>query len=509
MPATVTDWQKYFMRLYGEVNKSRADFEIFTRLSEHIGLLSKVSTIRTGAARFRNQNGQSGTKGTAQYFLARSISWYFALANSCEVSVVDSVWTKYPGICPYCLSNKCRCHELDDLPPYEPHHVGNVASSNKTTFLPESYSFDRWRRHFENIYRINRKFPLEQIFLHLFEELAEVAEALRLPRKDHIQDELADVFAWLMAIISGLRLDNGVVQASLLSQYENGCSLCQKMPCSCEVPPGPRIVGMREPAVSGEAKRIEEFTLRQQPILEQTTTPIDQIYKSPYREGFEREIIDDQITSATESNAKFREEAASVKQGAYELPGEYKRRVAVLGNFDTYPLMQSIAKKVSARGFIAVTSSAIFEKNTQTQEIVKTPLRHYSEMGMNEFLKTFILGCRYVINFCTNDAGNIIESEWCFQNHKTTLGIALSKDLTTTPCCEYYNLENEVYGTCKYSGTEGAMFCRRQTCPFTQHKMSKMVLDHYVGREGRTMVIIDDLDMLDQVIDKFLPALNK
>lgn len=236
IPATVAEWQTFFLHLYGDLNKRRKDFEIFTRLVEHIGLLSRVTTIRTDAARFRNQSVSVGTKGTAQYFLARSISWYFGLANSCGISVVDSVWAKYPGICPYCLNSTCRCYELDDLPPYEPHRVGNVANSNKSAFLPGLYAFDHWQRHFKKIYRINKKFPLEQIFLHLFEELAEVAEALRLSRKDHLQeDELADVFAWLMAIINALGLDDGAIQALLLSQYANGCPQCQRTPCSCEI----------------------------------------------------------------------------------------------------------------------------------------------------------------------------------------------------------------------------------------------------------------------------------
>jgi NTP pyrophosphatase (non-canonical NTP hydrolase) len=72
---------------------------------------------------------------------------------------------------------------------------------------------------------------MERTLLRTFQELAELSDAIskELPLKD-IEDEVADVFAWVISIANLLDMDLGEV---LLEKYNNACSRCRKVPCEC------------------------------------------------------------------------------------------------------------------------------------------------------------------------------------------------------------------------------------------------------------------------------------
>ena len=72
---------------------------------------------------------------------------------------------------------------------------------------------------------------MERTLLRTFQELAELSDAISKgnPRKD-IENEVADVFAWVISIANLLEIDLGTV---LLDKYNNACSRCGKVPCVC------------------------------------------------------------------------------------------------------------------------------------------------------------------------------------------------------------------------------------------------------------------------------------
>lgn len=72
---------------------------------------------------------------------------------------------------------------------------------------------------------------MERTLLRTFQELAELSDAISKgnPRKD-IEDEMADVFAWVISIANLLEVD---LAAALLDKYNNACSKCGKSPCEC------------------------------------------------------------------------------------------------------------------------------------------------------------------------------------------------------------------------------------------------------------------------------------
>ena len=66
-------------------------------------------------------------------------------------------------------------------------------------------------------------------FMWFLEEVGELAHALRAGDKAHLDEEFADVLAWLttLASISGVRLREAA------RRYEQGCPYCGQAPCTC------------------------------------------------------------------------------------------------------------------------------------------------------------------------------------------------------------------------------------------------------------------------------------
>lgn len=68
----------------------------------------------------------------------------------------------------------------------------------------------------------------ERTFLWLVEEVGELAEALR-HQPDHLEEEFADVLAWLLSLanVTGVDLD------AAMKKYASGCPRCHGVPCAC------------------------------------------------------------------------------------------------------------------------------------------------------------------------------------------------------------------------------------------------------------------------------------
>ncbi len=80
-------------------------------------------------------------------------------------------------------------------------------------------------------YTRDKKRGIEHTLLRTFQELAELSDAINKEKPmQEIQDELADVYAWVLSIANLLGIDVG---GALLKKYNNACSRCGKAPCVC------------------------------------------------------------------------------------------------------------------------------------------------------------------------------------------------------------------------------------------------------------------------------------
>ncbi len=71
---------------------------------------------------------------------------------------------------------------------------------------------------------------IDGTFMWLIEEIGELASALREGDRQNLEEEFADVLAWLTTIANVAQID----LASVVSEkYGSGCPGCQQFVCTC------------------------------------------------------------------------------------------------------------------------------------------------------------------------------------------------------------------------------------------------------------------------------------
>jgi len=64
----------------------------------------------------------------------------------------------------------------------------------------------------------------------LVEEVEELEEALKEKNTRAIEDEFADVFAWLASLANVVNVD---LEKAAITKYDNRCPKCGQTPCKC------------------------------------------------------------------------------------------------------------------------------------------------------------------------------------------------------------------------------------------------------------------------------------
>jgi NTP pyrophosphatase (non-canonical NTP hydrolase) len=71
---------------------------------------------------------------------------------------------------------------------------------------------------------------LERTFKWLVEEVEELREALNEGEKKALENEFADVLAWLASLANVANVD---LEKAAISKYDNRCPKCGLTPCEC------------------------------------------------------------------------------------------------------------------------------------------------------------------------------------------------------------------------------------------------------------------------------------
>jgi len=64
----------------------------------------------------------------------------------------------------------------------------------------------------------------------LVEEVEELGEALKEKNKKAMEDEFADVFAWLASLANVVNVD---LEKAAITKYDNRCPKCGQTQCKC------------------------------------------------------------------------------------------------------------------------------------------------------------------------------------------------------------------------------------------------------------------------------------
>jgi NTP pyrophosphatase (non-canonical NTP hydrolase) len=65
----------------------------------------------------------------------------------------------------------------------------------------------------------------------LVDEVRELGEALKEQDRQSVQNEFADVMAWLASLANVINID---LEAATLQKYDAKCPKCGKVPCECK-----------------------------------------------------------------------------------------------------------------------------------------------------------------------------------------------------------------------------------------------------------------------------------
>lgn len=69
-------------------------------------------------------------------------------------------------------------------------------------------------------------------FIHLIEEVGELGSSIIRADRGAIEEELADVLAWLVTVANVLDID---LEGVAVARYANSCPKCRSNPCTCSI----------------------------------------------------------------------------------------------------------------------------------------------------------------------------------------------------------------------------------------------------------------------------------
>jgi NTP pyrophosphatase (non-canonical NTP hydrolase) len=67
-------------------------------------------------------------------------------------------------------------------------------------------------------------------YIWLVDEVKELGDALKTDDKKALEDEFADVIAWLASLANIVKVD---LEKAALNKYNNACPRCKHSPCQC------------------------------------------------------------------------------------------------------------------------------------------------------------------------------------------------------------------------------------------------------------------------------------
>lgn len=218
----ITEMLRLFQSIYG-INNTVYTTSLGAKIDI---LLTKVRKLQESVRKQHNEEKLA-------LELANIIAWTFAVAGHFhEIPIAQAICIKYPAkACGYCGRSPCEC----------PAHNRQKHKEGKPITEQLRWSLREHQQNLLMLYgEVNAKNGLENAILRLFSEVAELSElqvGIAMPDStaSEIQmeyaKELADVFAWTLAIANILNID---VQKIVLATYSStGCPICMSKPCCC------------------------------------------------------------------------------------------------------------------------------------------------------------------------------------------------------------------------------------------------------------------------------------
>ena len=230
---TIAKASDVIFNIYGNKNKDLSFEYIYSFLTRKTAYLTR-EIVRT--------DGRDKSKVINTYI--ESLSWLIAISQKLEIELESSFFSKFPTICPYCTEAPCVCSQTHRKPEF----TSNAKAIKEELFQKRNSIY---RSGSPKIYApemINQIYPSNKNiynifggFYHssrIFEELGELHEAYtklnedKFYNKENINDELADILAWMLSLW-GIEFKNIDLGDAIDSYYINGCPTCNNQECVC------------------------------------------------------------------------------------------------------------------------------------------------------------------------------------------------------------------------------------------------------------------------------------
>ncbi|MBU1111152.1 MAG: MazG nucleotide pyrophosphohydrolase domain-containing protein [Nanoarchaeota archaeon] len=220
---SLSDWTNVFNNLYGSGNQFSSAGEMWGNVVSAGSRLAKDLRLERVNARKDENSKLVGTLVNVPDIFA----WMSAFSQRFG-SLEEMTWYRFPGVCRYCLTEEnCSCitdkmYMKEQIPDREV-RLQELRRERKN--YPAT--LDAWQEMFDRIYgNANRIQTLQQIGLHLIEEIGEVQEEINRRDESKIIRELPDVFAWINGVL--IKTSEVIGEDVKLSditwdRYKDGC----------------------------------------------------------------------------------------------------------------------------------------------------------------------------------------------------------------------------------------------------------------------------------------------
>lgn len=229
--------------IYGlSQNYSRSEFEILAHLSEVSGAFGKFL--------FKLKQPEQAIE-----FLPKMFGWAVALCKKVKgdkANLEEILLTKFPCVCPYCVSAPCACVPGQKRPIEEE----KVRAAYHRETPAQGRSLNDFQTMFRKIYGgswgaeglapggAEAYSAIQKVYTRLIEEISEVGESVRFVHlyPSNFDNELADYLAWIFALVSSVHNASAgrgliLIEDLFWPAYPGICKVCMLDICDCRPSP--------------------------------------------------------------------------------------------------------------------------------------------------------------------------------------------------------------------------------------------------------------------------------
>ena len=279
-PLTLSEWQRILSSHFadrqisgGEKGPIRREGgyrwlgpdQIWLEFQNDVGSLAKILRHLTEsrgqkdkAGKIADSGANQGKKKSAQrrrvedqetglpHCVPIALGKLLALCDRVGIELQSATWKKFPALCPYCVSlteadrirdsdlrhvdcprlggsfplfRECQC---DKRGKYRSFEASRIESLHQFYDIAAPTTIDDWQKCFDAIYgKLHQEQSPQSLGYHFVEELGEVAAELRSKNLPQFEEEIADVFSWVLSLTTAItqRVGSEFKAQMLMEEY--------------------------------------------------------------------------------------------------------------------------------------------------------------------------------------------------------------------------------------------------------------------------------------------------